>query len=291
MSKMENIETTGTTGTTKTLGRSRTKEAPGTKKTSGRSRTKEAPETTKTSGRSGTEEPPEIIEFQEFSKNELRLLNSNKAMKVMLSSKGEINPWKVLRYVKYERELEQLQVELIKLQKWTIEYGQRICLIFEGRDSAGKGGAIRRITHHLNPRFYRVVALPRPTPMEKGQWYFQRYIQKLPNPGEIVCFDRSWYNRAVVEPVNGFCTHEEYERFMDEVNDFERMIIRDNMILIKMYFSITKEEQAERFADIKSNPLKRWKMSPVDEKAQGLWDVYTDYKEKMFEKTNTEIIP
>ena len=146
--------------------------------------------------------------------------------------------------------------ELIKLQKWTIEYGQRICLIFEGRDSAGKGGAIRRITHHLNPRFYRVVALPRPTPMEKGQWYFQRYIQKLPNPGEIVCFDRSWYNRAVVEPVNGFCTHEEYERFMDEVNDFERMIIRDKMILIKMYFSITKEEQAQRFADIKKNPLK-----------------------------------
>jgi polyphosphate kinase 2 len=218
-------------------------------------------------------------------------LNSNKALKIMLSYNGEINPSKVLRYVKYEYELEELQVELIKLQKWVIENKKRVCILFEGRDAAGKGGAIRRITHHMNPRFYRVVALPRPTEMEKGQWYFQRYINKLPNPGEMVCFDRSWYNRAVVEPVNGFCTHEEYERFMDEVNSFESMLVRDGMILIKFYFSITKEEQAERFLDIKENPLKRWKMSPVDEKAQDLWDVYKKYKEKMFTHTDTENTP
>ncbi len=227
----------------------------------------------------------------EFSKTELKFLNSNKALKIMLSYDGVINPNKVLRYVKYEYELEKLQVELIKLQKWVIENKKRVCILFEGRDAAGKGGAIRRITHHMNPRFYRVVALPRPTEMEKGQWYFQRYINKLPNPGEMVCFDRSWYNRAVVEPVNGFCTHEEYERFMDEVNAFESMLTRDGMILIKFYFSITKEEQEERFLDIKQNPLKRWKMSPVDEKAQELWDVYTSYKKKMFTETDTEKAP
>ena len=155
----------------------------------------------------------------------------------------------------------------------------------------GKGGAIRRITHHINPRNYRVVALPRPTEQERGQWYFQRYINKLPNPGEIVLFDRSWYNRAVVEPVNGFCTEDEYERFMNEVNNFEEMITHDGIILIKIYFSITKSEQARRFKDIASNPLKRWKMSPVDAQAQELWDTYTKYKERMFEHTNTEKNP
>lgn len=231
------------------------------------------------------------VDEKSFSKADVKLLNSNKALKLMLSYDGEISPSKVLRYVKYERDLELLQVELIKLQKWVMESQKRVCVLFEGRDAAGKGGAIRRINHHLNPRFYRVVALPRPSQVEKGQWYFQRYIAKLPNPGEIVFFDRSWYNRAVVEPVNGFCTHEEYERFMNEVNGFERSLINDGMILLKLYFSITKEEQAERFADIRANPLKRWKMSPVDEKAQELWDVYTNYKEEMFKRTNTEESP
>ena len=226
-----------------------------------------------------------------FSEKELRLLSTNKAAKLFLRQGDSINPSRVLRTIKYERYLERLQVELIKMQKWVIEGNHRVCILFEGRDAAGKGGAIRRVTHHINPRHYKVVALPKPTVQEKGQWYFQRYINKLPNPGEIVMFDRSWYNRAVVEPVNGFCTNEEYERFMREVNNFESMITNDNIVLIKLYFSITKEEQAKRFADIRSNPLKKWKMSAVDEKAQGLWDVYTEYKERMFSHTNTDQNP
>lgn len=227
----------------------------------------------------------------DFSDRDIRLLNSNKAIKLMLQQGDQINPEKVLRYVKYEKTLEELQVELIKMQHWVIENNKRVCLLFEGRDAAGKGGAIRRITHHINPRNYRVVALPRPTEQERGQWYFQRYVNKLPNPGEIVLFDRSWYNRAVVEPVNGFCTEDEYERFMTEVNNFEEMITNDGIILIKFYFSITKAEQARRFKDIASNPLKRWKMSPVDAQAQVLWDTYTEYKERMFEHTHTEKNP
>ena len=172
-----------------------------------------------------------------------------------------------------------------------IENNQRVCILFEGRDAAGKGGAIRRLTHHLNPRNYRVVALPKPTEQERGQWYFQRYINALPNPGEMVMFDRSWYNRAVVEPVNGFCTQEEYERFMSEVNHFETMITNDNIILIKLYFSISKKEQQRRFDEIRRNPLKRWKMSPVDDRAQELWEVYTEYRKRMFEHTDTEANP
>ena len=225
-----------------------------------------------------------------FTDRDLKLLNSNLAIKLMLGQE-EIDPKRVLRYVKYEREVEKLQVDLIKLQHWVINNKKRVCVIFEGRDAAGKGGAIRRITHHLNPRNYRVMALPKPTEEEKGQWYFQRYINQLPNRGEMVFFDRSWYNRAVVEPVNGFCSEKDYNRFMDEVVSFEDMITKDGIILIKFYISISKGEQAKRFEEIKNNPLKRWKMSPVDERAQELWDDYTDYKEKMFEQTHTERNP
>lgn len=231
------------------------------------------------------------VSVQNFSEEELKLLNSNLAVKLMLQQKDSINPAKVLRYVEYEKNLEKLQVELIKLQNWVIDNQKRVCILFEGRDAAGKGGAIRRLTHHMNPRFYNVVALPKPTDQERGQWYFQRYINKLPNPGEIVLFDRSWYNRAVVEPVNDFCNQEEYERFMSEVNHFETMITNDGMILIKLYFSITKKEQQRRFDEIKRNPLKRWKMSPVDDKAQELWDVYTEYKQRMFDHTHSEKCP
>ena len=226
-----------------------------------------------------------------FSPGELRVLNTNMALQYMLQTKGKVSPDKALRYVNYEKTLEELQVELISMQKWIIETKQRVCILFEGRDAAGKGGAIRRIVHHLNPRHYKVIALPKPTEIEKGQWYFQRYIRQLPNPGEIVLFDRSWYNRAVVEPVNKFCTDEEYERFMEEVNGFETSITKDGILLIKLYFSITKDEQARRFEDIKTDPLKRWKMSPVDERAQELWDTYTTYKERMFRETNTENNP
>jgi len=226
-----------------------------------------------------------------FTDKELKLLNSNKAIKLLLKDEKNINPEKVLRYVKYEKRLEEFQVELVKLQQWVINEGKRVCFIFEGRDSAGKGGAIRRVTHHMNPRNYRVVALPKPTELERGQWYFQRYISLLPNPGEIVFFDRSWYNRAVLEPVNGFCTDEEYERFMQEVNSFESMLTNDGIILLKFYFSINKKEQAARFKGIIENPLKRWKISAVDEKAQELWNEYTKYKVRMFSETNTEKNP
>ncbi|MEQ8924514.1 MAG: polyphosphate kinase 2 [Fulvivirga sp.] len=226
-----------------------------------------------------------------FTEEDLLLLNTKEALKLLVKAKGELNPEKVLRFIKYEDYLERLQVELIKMQTWIIKRNQRACILCEGRDAAGKGGAIRRITHHLNPRQYKVVALPKPTEQERGQWYFQRYISSIPNPGEMVLFDRSWYNRAVLEPVNGFCTQEEYERFIREVNHFESMLTNDKIILIKLYFSITKEEQARRFKEIKNNPLKRWKLSPVDEKAQELWDVYSDYKERMFEHTNTEQNP
>ena len=227
----------------------------------------------------------------QFADKELKLFSSSKALKMMLKHKESINFERVLRYTKYEKDLEKLQEELIKLQTWIIENKKRVCILYEGRDAAGKGGAIRRTTHHLNPRHYSVVALPKPTEQEKGQWYFQRYVKSLPNPGSITFYDRSWYNRAVVEPVNGFCSNEEYERFMQEVNNFESMIANDGIILIKLYFSISKKEQAERFAAIQKDPLKMWKISPVDDKAQELWDIYTEYKERMFKETNTEKNP
>ena len=221
---------------------------------------------------------------------DIELLNSKKGIRQFLTQDVD-SIAKVLRYVKYEERLKSLQAELIKLQKWVVENKQKVVIIFEGRDAAGKGGAIRRITEHLNPREFRVVALPKPTEEERGQWYFQRYINQLPERGKMVFFDRSWYNRAVVEPVNGFCTEEEYSIFMDQVNDFERMIIKSGTRLIKFYFSISKEEQEDRFKDIISSPIKKWKYSAVDQKALELWDDYTAYKTRMFKETNTDIAP
>jgi polyphosphate kinase 2 len=226
----------------------------------------------------------------ELTKEDIEILNSKIGLKHLLADK-KLNFTKALENAHFETKLRELQTELIKLQNWTIKNEEKVVVIFEGRDAAGKGGAIRRITAHINPRFYRIAALPKPTTEEAGQWYFQRYVNRLPKPGEMVFFDRSWYNRAVVEPVNGFCTDDEYKRFMGQVNDFERMIVESGTYLIKFYFSITKEEQARRFADIKSSPLKRWKMTSVDEHAQELWDKYTTYKVKMFEKTDTKICP
>jgi polyphosphate kinase 2 len=225
-----------------------------------------------------------------ISEKSLKQLNSKKGIKFFLRE-PDITPLKVVRIMNYENKLKSLQVELIKLQKWVGQNKEKVVILFEGRDAAGKGGAIRRITQHLNPREFKVVALPKPTEVELGQWYFQRYINNLPMEGKIVFFDRSWYNRAVVEPVNGFCTQKEYEIFMNQVNDFERMIIESGIRLIKFYFSISKSEQAKRFRDIKTSPIKKWKFSKVDQAALGLWDKYTEYKTKMFEKTNTEIAP
>jgi polyphosphate kinase 2 len=191
----------------------------------------------------------------------------------------------------YENELRDLQIELVKLQRWIAKKNKRVAVIFEGRDAAGKGGNIRRFMEHLNPRSTRLVALNKPTNVEKGQWYFQRYIKELPNPGEIVFFDRSWYNRAVVEPVMGFCHKKQYKEFMTQVPDFEHMLYEDGLIIIKFWLSISKDEQLKRFEARKKTPLKRWKFSPVDQKGQLLWDSYTDYKEEMFSKTHTTYSP
>ena len=197
----------------------------------------------------------------------------------------------ILFEVQYEKQLLQLQAELVDLQQWVAKHKRRVCVIFEGRDAAGKGGAIRRFAQHLNPRSMRVVALNKPTDVEKGQWYFRRYIKELPNPGEIVFFDRSWYNRAVVEPVMGFCDKEQYDKFMVQVPEFEHMLYEDGVDIIKFWFSISKDEQERRFLSRLQNPLKRWKFSSVDKEGQKKWDDYTFYKEQMFSKTHTTFSP
>jgi len=228
--------------------------------------------------------------MEELTPRNLNKLNSKRGLQLFLSQ-DDMTISKALRILNHESKLERLQEELIKLQQWVEAEGEKLVVIFEGRDAAGKGGAIRRITQHLNPRELNVVALSKPTDEEKNQWYFQRYIKNLPRNGQITFFDRSWYNRAVVEPVNGFCTEKEYEVFMGQVNQFEKMIIDSGIRVVKIYFSITKEEQSRRFEDIKSSPVKKWKFSKVDETALERWDDYTSYKTKMFEQTDTEIAP
>ncbi len=227
---------------------------------------------------------------REFTPVELKKLNSNKGLYTLLSEEP-LNIDRAIRYINYERKLKKLQTEFVRMQKWIIENNKRLIVIFEGRDAAGKGGAIRRMTERINPRHIKIIALPKPTEDEQSQWYFQRYINQLPKAGEMVFFNRSWYNRSVVEPVNGFCTQEEYHRFMNQVNDFERMVLESGIYLVKIYMSISKKEQAKRFDDIKKDPLKQWKMTPVDEKAQELWDDYTHYKNEMFSKTHTDLAP
>jgi len=221
-------------------------------------------------------------------KDEISLLRTKSGLKKLIKKK-KIS--KAIKELKYEKELVELQVELIKLQNWVYENKKRVMIIFEGRDAAGKGGAIKRFIQYLNPRKFRVAALPKPTEVEMGQFYFQRYFKHLPNPGEIVFFDRSWYNRAVVEPVFGFCTKEQYERFMREVPEIEHSLTSDGIILIKFWFSIDKETQEKRFKDRLTNPLKRWKLSPIDKKAQQMWDKITWYKEEMLKRTHTSYAP
>ena len=227
---------------------------------------------------------------RELSSSELKKLNSKKGL-ISLLSKDLINVDRTLRYIEYERKLVKLQIEVIKLQTWAINNNERVIVLFEGRDAAGKGGAIRRITERINPRHIKIVALPKPSEDEQTQWYFQRYIEQFPKAGEMVFFNRSWYNRAVLEPVNGFCSDEQYNIFMGQVNDFERMILESGIHLVKIYMSISKKEQAKRFDDLRSDPLKQWKMSPVDERAQELWDDYTKYKQAMFTITDTQKSP
>jgi polyphosphate kinase 2 len=232
-----------------------------------------------------------MLTLESFKSLENGEINKQEFLKLI---KSDISPAKleeILYDLDYQEQLFKLQAELVNLQKWVTKNKKRVCIIFEGRDAAGKGGSIRRMTEHLNPRARRVVALSKPTEVEQGQWYFRRYIKEMPNPGELVFFDRSWYNRAVVEPVMGFCTKEQYNKFMIHVPEFENMLYEDGILLIKFWFSVTKEEQLKRFESRLASPLKRWKFSPVDQEGQNKWDIYTHYKDQMFAKTHTAFSP
>ena len=199
--------------------------------------------------------------------------------------------WVKKSVLEYEAELEKLQIELLKLQNHIKEKRLKFLVIFEGVDAAGKGGTIKRITEHLNPRGARIVALDKPSDVEKTQWYFQRYVEHLPSAGEMVFFDRSWYNRAGVEPVMGFCTKDEHQEFLNQVSEFERMLVSSGIMLFKFYFSISKKEQAKRFKERKTDPLKQFKLSPVDAKSQELWDEYMEAKHSMLRASHTGIAP
>ena len=196
-----------------------------------------------------------------------------------------------IKRAEYEKKKAALQVELLKVQAWVEANNQKILMLFEGRDAAGKGGTIKRFNEHMNPRSTRVVALNKPTDREKSQWFFQRYIEHLPAAGEIVMFDRSWYNRAGVERVMGFCTANEYLEFMRQCPELERMLVRSGIRLFKYWFSVTREEQRRRFASREKDPLKQWKLSPIDRASLGRWDDYTEAKEAMFFNTDTADAP
>jgi len=198
---------------------------------------------------------------------------------------------KAIRRYHREEALKPYQAELIRMQKCLERTGRKMIILFEGRDAAGKGGTIRRVTRYMNEKHYRVVAMAKPTEHEKTQWYFQKYAAELPRGGEVVLFDRSWYNRAVVEPVFGFCTPEEYKNFMRGVIGFEKDLVRQGTILVKLYFSVTKQEQAKRFKRRKTDPLRQWKLSEIDVQAQDRWDDFTTQKYEMMKKTHTNIAP
>ncbi|QIZ77022.1 polyphosphate kinase 2 [Ferrimonas lipolytica] len=191
----------------------------------------------------------------------------------------------------YESELKKLQIELVALQQWVEQQGLKVVILFEGRDAAGKGGAIKRISEKLNPRICRIAALPAPSDREKSQWYFQRYVSHLPANGEIVLFDRSWYNRAGVEHVMGFCSDSEYAEFLRSCPEFERMLLRSGFVLIKYWFSVSDEEQEKRFNERLNDPLKRWKFSPMDLEARSRWQLYSEAKDRMFAHTDTRQSP
>ncbi len=205
--------------------------------------------------------------------------------------KNRVRIWVKRETLEYEKELRKLQVELLKFQNHVKEKGLKILMIFEGRDAAGKGGTIKRITEHLNPRGARVVALEKPTDTEKTQWYFQRYVAHLPSAGEIVLFDRSWYNRAMVEPVMGFCTEREHHKFLKDAPEFEKMLVEEGIQIFKFYFSVSKKEQKRRFKSRETDPLKQYKLSPVDKESQKLWDEYTLAKFMMLSSTHTKEAP
>jgi len=214
------------------------------------------------------------------------LINSYKKKKELSEFEN-----KAIKKRRQEQELKPYQAELIKLQKHLEITGKKMIILFEGRDAAGKGGTIRRVTRYMNEKHYRVVALGKPTEEQKTQWYYQKYIQHFPHGGEMVLFDRSWYNRAMVEPVFGFCSPKEYEDFMKGVKGFEKDLVRQGTILIKLYFSVTKDEQARRFERRKTDPLRQWKLSEIDVQAQERWDDFTNTKYKMLKQTHSHTAP
>ncbi|ENT7308597.1 polyphosphate kinase 2 [Campylobacter jejuni] len=217
--------------------------------------------------------------------------NSPKAQAVVKKNEIYVSVKRKKSAIEYEKDLKNLQIELLKFQNHVKAKGLKVLILIEGRDAAGKGGAIKRLIEHLNPRGCRVVALEKPSDVEKTQWYFQRYIAHLPSAGEIVIFDRSWYNRAGVEPVMGFCTPQQHKDFLREVSLFENMISNSDIIFFKFYFSVSKDEQKKRFEKRRSDPLKQYKLSPVDQKSQELWDKYTLAKYSMLLASNTSTCP
>lgn len=223
----------------------------------------------------------------EFDLEDLEKISKSREIIDLLVSKGIIKEKKFLEQLKYEKELSSLQEEMLRLQEYIIQQGKRMLIIYEGRDAAGKGGTISRTISKMNPKNYRVVALPKPTESEQKQWYFQRYINQLPMKGEVVFFDRSWYNRAVVEPVFGFCSPEQHERFMQQVNPLEHLLIDDEIILLKFFLNISKEEQKKRLEERKKDPMKQYKIGGLDEQAQEKWEDYTHYFNKMLQETST----
>ncbi len=235
----------------------------------------------------------EVIDSKDSLKHNFKNKSREREKLAHKSEDGveKVQIWVRKETLEYEKELTKLQIELLKFQNHVKEEGLKVLMIFEGRDAAGKGGTIKRITEHLNPRGARVVALEKPSDIERTQWYFQRYTQHLPSAGEIVFFDRSWYNRAGVETVMGFCTTEEHHEFLREVPEFEKMLVKSGIILMKFYFSVSKKEQAKRFKKREIDPLKQYKLSPVDKESQNLWDKYTIAKFSMLMASNTDTAP
>ena len=234
------------------------------------------------------------IELNEI-KNPDYVLVGNKKMKsdILINEYTELKKTnkKAIKKYKQEQALKPYQAELIKMQEYLEKYHKKMIVLFEGRDAAGKGGTIRRVTRYMNEKHYRVVALGKPSDVQKTQWYFQRYVEQLPRGGEIVLFDRSWYNRAMVEPVFGFCNDEEYENFKKDVVEFEKSLVRNGIILVKIYLSISKEEQAKRFAKRQRDPLRQWKLSEVDLQAQDRWDEFTNMKYEMLKTSHSVYAP
>ena len=236
-------------------------------------------------------EGTDIDEIVHPERRKCKPYKKGKERREKVSKKKRVPVWIKEEVLEYEAQLRTLQIELLKLQNHIKEKGFKLLMIFEGRDAAGKGGTIKRITEHINPRGARVVALDKPSDIERTQWYFQRYTHHLPSAGEIVLFDRSWYNRGGVEPVMGFCTQEEHKEFLHEVPEFERMLVNSDTLIFKFYFSVSKKEQARRFKKRKIDPLKQYKLSPVDEQSQGLWDKYTIAKYSMLLASHTQHAP